>query len=135
MEIGKSSSGCSEGITLTIPLKLPGLNEYVRACRANRYKGAGMKARVEGEIGLFVRALPEFDYPVRITFLWQEANKRRDFDNIAFAKKFILDALVREGKLKDDNRRYVAGFEDQFQYGDDWRVILTIERSENANSK
>ena len=115
---------------MTVPIKLPSLNEYVNACRTNRYKGAEMKRRLEGEIGLFVRGLPRFDYPVRITFRWTEASARRDFDNVAFAKKFILDALVKEGRLKDDNRKCVTGFVDEFDYGDEWAVTLTIERSE-----
>lgn len=130
-----SLSDCSGKVICSIPLKLPGLNDYVAACRANRFAGAEMKKRVDAEIGLFVRGLPAFDFPVRITFVWQEANKRRDFDNIAFAKKFILDALVKEGKLKDDNRRCVAGFEDRFTYGGEYKVTLIIERNDNGHTK
>jgi Holliday junction resolvase RusA-like endonuclease len=70
------------------------------------------------------------DKPVRITFTWQEENKRRDLDNVAFAKKFILDAMVKGGYLKDDNRRWVTGFTDEFVYGDRARVTLFIEEAE-----
>lgn len=35
-------------------------------------------------------------------------------DNIAFAKKFILDALVKKGVLKDDGWKWVKGFTDEF---------------------
>lgn len=38
--------------------------------------------------------------------------KKRDADNIAFAKKFILDALVNMRVLPDDSRKYVKGFYD-----------------------
>ena len=34
--------------------------------------------------------------------------------NIAFAKKFIQDALVQCSILKDDGRNYVVGFSDKF---------------------
>ena len=125
----QGSSDFSDAVICEIPLKLPSLNDYVRACRANRYAGAEMKKRLEQDIGLFIRDLPIFIEPVTIIFVWQEANRKRDFDNIAFAKKYILDALVKEGKLKDDNRRHVTGFVDRFEYGDEWKVKLIIERS------
>lgn len=126
----KALSDCSGKITLAIPIKLPSLNDYVRACRTNRYAGAKMKHDYQEQIAVFIRRLERFEYPVKISFLWIEANKRRDLDNVAFAKKFILDALVDEGKLKDDNRRFVTGFTDSFAYGDQASVVLTFERSE-----
>jgi Holliday junction resolvase RusA-like endonuclease len=115
---------------IEIPLKLPSLNDYVRACRANKYGGAKMKKDTEEAIGWFIKSLPRFESPVTISFHWIEANKRRDYDNIAFGKKFILDALVKYGKLKDDNRRFVTGFADTFQYGEKTAVIINIERTE-----
>lgn len=45
-------------------------------------------------------------------FYWHERTKKRDADNIAFAKKFILDALVKMRVLEDDSRKYVKGFYD-----------------------
>lgn len=50
----------------------------------------------------------------RIHFLWIEKDKRRDLDNIAFAKKFILDALVGANVLKGDGWSCVKGFKDSF---------------------
>jgi Holliday junction resolvase RusA-like endonuclease len=47
-----------------------------------------------------------------VRFEWHEKTKRRDADNIAFAKKFILDALVKMGVLPNDSRKYVKGFYD-----------------------
>ena len=117
----------SDGITCEIPLKMPSLNEYIRACRSNAYAGAKMKAEVERNISWFLKDLPHFDNPVKIAFHWQEANKRRDFDNICASKKFILDALVTAGGLTDDNRRHVVGFTDTFSYGDEYKVTLTIK--------
>ena len=110
-----------------IPMKLPSLNEYIDVCRGNRYKAAKFKRDVEGAIALFLRFVPKLEKPVIIHFTWVEENKRRDYDNIAFAKKFVLDALVKSGKLKDDNRRFVRGFSDSFEYADKAKVILRIE--------
>ncbi len=114
-------------IKLEIPLKLPSLNEYINSCRGNKYGGASMKKQVEKNISRFINKLPKFDNPIKIRFIWMEANKRRDLDNICFAKKFILDAMVKCGKLSDDNRKYVCGFEDKFEYGDEYKVVLEID--------
>ncbi len=117
-------------MTIEIPLKLPGANEYINACRRNRFAGAKMKSDVQSQIGAFISDLPVFDKPQRIHFLWIEGNKRRDLDNICFAKKFILDALVQNGKLKDDNRKFVAAFTDDFGYGVTHKVVMTFEDME-----
>ena len=111
-----------------IPLKLPSLNEYINACRRNAYAGAKMKKDTETQIMWFVKRLPRFENPVTIHFHWIEGNQRRDYDNISAAKKFILDALVKAGKLKDDNRNFVKGYTDTFEYQKGvWKVILIIE--------
>lgn len=110
-----------------IPLKLPSLNDYTKACRTNKYAGAKMKSNTEQHIAFYLHGLPKFDKPIKIHFLWIEGNKRRDLDNIAFGKKFVLDAMVHFGYLKDDNRRMVTGFTDDFAYGDDFKVIMEIE--------
>ena len=118
-----------------IPLKLPSLNDYVRACRSNAYAGAQMKQRVENQICRYLKDMPKYDKPITIHFHWIEGNKRRDLDNIAFAKKFILDAMVKSGKLKDDNRRFVTGFTDSFDYGPETKVILEIKEIEDGREK
>lgn len=127
METERRSSSDSERIICEIPLKLPSCNEYIRACRSNPHVGAKMKARTEADISVYIRRLPRFENPVKIGFHWIEANKRRDLDNVAFAKKFILDAMVKCGKLKDDNRKCVTAFTDTFGKGEKTKVILTIE--------
>jgi Holliday junction resolvase RusA-like endonuclease len=114
-------------MTCEIPLKLPSLNEYIYACRANRFLGSKMKKGIEKEIEFFISDLPRFVSPVKIHFHWVEENHRRDLDNICFAKKFILDALVKFGKLKDDNRKCVTAFTDTFSYDTQAKVILEIE--------
>lgn len=124
-----------EVIKLEIPYKFPSLNEYTNACRKNAYAGAQMKKKVQRDIGYFINTLPKFMEPVRINFIWQEGNKRRDLDNVCFAKKFILDALVECGKLKDDNRHFVTGFSDEFMYGSDWKVTLEIEKEKDYDTE
>lgn len=126
MEREQTSSEPLERVICEIPLKLPSLNEYVRICRTNPYKASAFVKNVENNIGVFLMRLPVFK-SVKIHFHWVEGNKRRDLDNIAFSKKFILDALVKQGKLQDDNRKVVTAFTDTFEYGKESKVILEIE--------
>lgn len=112
---------------IEIPIKLPSLNQYINECRKNRFAGAKMKKEVEIDIGWYINQLPEYKNPIKIHFHWVEENKKRDLDNVCFAKKFILDSMVKAGKLKDDNRNYVKGFKDTFEYGKVSKVILEIE--------
>lgn len=120
-----------------IPAKLPGLNDYIRACRANRFEGAKMKQDAETMISYYIRDLPKLSGPVSIRFHWTEGNRRRDLDNVAFAKKFILDALVKTGKLPNDNRKFVRGFRDTFEeYKGKWccDVIITEEEPDEGTT-
>lgn len=64
---------------------------------------------------------------VTIHFTWHEKDRRRDKDNVAFAKKFVLDALQKCGVLLNDNNQVIAGFTDSFRYGEDYGVTVEIE--------
>lgn len=98
--------------------KLPSLNEYIAACRSNPYVGAKFKKEIEEVIGGSIRqaltkqTLFKPNKAVRVHFEWHEQTQRRDADNVVSAKKFILDALVSNGVLVDDSRKYVKGFTD-----------------------
>lgn len=100
-----------------IPGRLPGLNEYSNAERTNPKKAATMKRDAEHRIILAAKAQLRgirFRSKVIMRYLWIEPNRRRDKDNIAFAKKFVQDALVKAGVLQNDGWDYVDGFSDKF---------------------
>lgn len=113
-----------------IDMKLPSLNDYIKVCRSNKFMAAKYKKNIEEQIGLFILKMPKFTHPIKIHFTWVEGNKKRDLDNICFAKKFILDAMQKYGKLENDNRNYVYAFTDSFEYGKETKVILEIEEKE-----
>lgn len=118
-------------IDFYIPFRLPSLNEYIDKCRGNRYGGANYKKAVENDIMLILNTRHFLiASPVHITFIWHEPNKRRDKDNVAFAKKFILDALQKSGRLKNDNNKYVSGFTDSFVYDGSEGVEVIIDTDE-----
>ena len=103
--------------TLTISGRLDGLNNYTTACRSHAQVGARMKKENQKLCQWYIRAQlhgVHYDAPVRLDFRWFEPNKKRDLDNIAFAKKFIQDALVAEGVIKSDGWKGVSGFSDSF---------------------
>lgn len=103
---------------LIIPGQLPGLNEYINAERSSKYQGAAMKRQAEHTIIMCIKQQlrgVRFDRPVHMTYRWIEPNMRRDCDNIAFAKKFIQDALVKAGVLENDGWAQIAGFADLFE--------------------
>ena len=101
-----------------IKAKLPSLNDFIKANRSNAYKGNKFKQDVEMIIGAYIRkaltnkTLQRPKGAVVVCFEWHEKTKKRDADNIASAKKFILDALQKNGVLKNDSRKYVVGFHD-----------------------
>lgn len=116
--------------SFTIRGRLAGLNEYTAACRRNRYSGAKLK-REQQDIALAAieaADLVNVRRKVDVSFTWIEPNMRRDHDNVAFAKKFILDALVEAGVLENDDPRHVGNFADYFKVNrDDPRVIVALE--------
>lgn len=115
-----------------IPFRLPSLNEYIRVCRTNPYKASKYKKDLENDIGIFINHIPVFDKPIKIHFHWVEENKKRDLDNICASKKFILDAMVKFGKLANDNRKCVTAFTDTFSYDKESKVIIEIEEIEEV---
>lgn len=103
-------------MVIIIPGRLVGLNEYVNACRTNRYKGAKVKADAEELIRMAIKqsGAKPMKKMATISFRWIEPNKKRDLDNICFAKKIILDSLVKEKIIAGDGWRDVAGLVDTF---------------------
>ena len=99
--------------TFTIKAKLPSLNDTIRKNRANRYGGNDFKKDIETVIGwaikqaLTMKTLKPVTNPCYIDIEWHEKTKKRDADNIQSSQKFVLDAMVKNGILPNDNRRYV----------------------------
>lgn len=104
---------------LTIPGRLPGLNEYTDACRTNPRAGARMKQDAQETVMWHILSQLrrcKFERPVFILFTFCEQDRRRDRDNVSsFARKVIQDALVKCGTLHDDGWDYVTGYLDRFE--------------------
>lgn len=128
----QKQSGLGGHMKITIKGRLPDANDYIAECRNNKYGANNVKRRAENNIGLQLsgQRVHKFTGPVILHFVWYEANRKRDLDNIAFGKKFIQDALVRAGILAGDGWRHVAGFTDRFEVDKgNPRVEITVEEA------
>jgi len=108
--------------------KFPTLNQYIRAERGNLYQAAKIK-KTETERVKYscLGILPVENYPVSIQFIWSQFNHRTDPDNIAFAKKFILDGLVEAGVLAGDGFKQISSFSDTFTLEADGVNVIIFE--------
>lgn len=101
----------------TIEGTLPSLNDYIRAERGNKHIAARMKKDNQIYICYCIKKakIRKARGPVRISYTYYEPTRRRDLDNVAaIAHKFVQDALVAAGVLKNDNWEWVVGFSDEF---------------------
>lgn len=90
--------------------RLDGLNEVIEANRRNKYEGNKIKKDNETIVIYYARRgklKPITNYPVKVVFRWFEKDRRRDWDNVISAQKFILDGLQKGGYLKGDGQKYV----------------------------
>ena len=104
------------------------LNAYIKTERGNKYKANKLKQYNQSLVKYQVKRGTQFECPCKLMFTWHIKDKRSDADNIAFAKKFILDALVQANVIPNDSFRYIRGFVDEFVIDDEWGVeIMRME--------
>lgn len=120
---------------LTIPGRLPGLNEYTDACRSNSQKGGRIKSEAQTAVMWQIKAQLRrlhIEKPVFLLFTFYEQDRRRDRDNVSsFARKVIQDALVKSGTLTDDGWDYVTGYLDRFAVDkDNPRIVVQFIEQE-----
>ena len=115
-----------------IKAKLPSLNDVIDKNRANKYMAAQFKRDIETTIGYSIKQAltakqisPMRETPCIVRIYWHEKTMRRDVDNIQSAKKFILDAMQKEGIIQKDSRRYVKQVYDEII--DDTEDFVVVE--------
>lgn len=117
--------------TLIIIGELAKLNEHDNANRINRFVGAKLKKDMTETVSLQASPLKPITKPAIMRFHWYISSKH-DPDNVAFAKKYILDGLIHAQKLPNDNQQWIHGFSDSFHRiskGNE-KIIIDIEDSE-----
>lgn len=112
--------------------KLATLNDHDAANRSNKFYGAKMKEEMTDLVAWQVKQGIKISHPCYVIFTWLYSG-RHDFDNIAFAKKYVLDGMVKAGILPNDNQSWVLGFTDNFEKvgkGEEG-VVITVEEIES----
>ena len=115
--------------TFTIHGTLPSLNEFYTA---SHFAQGKMKRDCDDLVAWSAKAarVAPYHVPIRYHVLWVEPNHKRDLDNVAFAKKFIQDGLVKAGILHNDTHHEIVGFSDEFEYdAKNPRIVVTLEEA------
>jgi len=101
--------------TLTIPGRLPGLNDIIDAARRSRYESAAMKKENTDMVAWIAKAarLPRMER-VDLVITWHEPNRKRDKDNIMAGQKFIWDGLVEARVLPNDGWNQIGDITHRF---------------------
>ena len=91
------------------------LNTYIKKERTHRQIAAKVK-KEETQFSEWETMYKhhKLNYPLKIIFTWHIKNRKKDPDNICFAKKFVLDGFVKSGFLTGDGQKQVSAFEDKF---------------------
>jgi hypothetical protein len=110
---------------------LPGYNESIAAAKSGRGKSnayARVKKAETERVAWAAKAqrVPKFER-IFLRFVWVETDRARNPDNIASAKKYLIDGLVLAGVIRNDGWKEVAGWSDTFEVGPRAGVEVTIE--------
>ena len=117
---------------IVIQGELMDLNNFIDKQRANRLGGASAKKQETDKCAIHIRqamnqGLRVDKLPVHLNISWYMKNKRKDKDNIAFAKKFILDGMIQARLIRNDGWKEISGFTDEFHVDkNNPRVEVTI---------
>ena len=88
---------------LTIPGRLPGLNEMIDAARTSKYESAAQKKQYTELVAWCCKAarLPKMG-KANLDITWYEPHRQKDPDNTQAAVKYIWDGLVMAKVLDND---------------------------------
>lgn len=111
----------------TLPIRLPGLNEYQNACRRHPMVGATMKKKALQEVMTYLVPVTHLSWPAQFDIIYTEPNKKRDIDNVTgFGNKVIMDAFVKAGFLPDDGPDYINKITTNIDYNSDPSIEIYV---------
>lgn len=115
---------------ITIDYKFVSLNEYIQAERGNKFAAANIKSKETKAVEYYAVGMKWLKFPCKVIFTWHLSNKRKDLDNTSFARKFILDGLVKAEVIPDDNLKHIQGLEDRIIFDERDYVEVEFEEME-----
>ena len=111
--------GVLERRVIVIPKELTDLNTYINAERRHRMQGANIKKKETNTCMAYLKQavnkgfeIGRDKYPLHITFKWYAKDRRKDLDNIAYAKKYIMDAMQKVELIENDGYKQVQRYTD-----------------------
>lgn len=95
-----------------VPGRLDGLNEMIGEARKHWSSSAKQKKENQKLVvdELFYSKIQPIPGPFLLDITWVERDDKRDPDNVAAGKKYILDGLQEMGIIPNDGRKQVAGW-------------------------
>src|SRR5690625_7641668 len=82
--------------------EFPTLNEVIKASKAHYMAYANQKKDYTALALTYINKLDKLPNKYDWTFYWFRKNRRNDPDNIQVGTKYILNAIVKDYKLKID---------------------------------
>lgn len=123
------------GFCFWIDHKFPSLNQAIAAAKKHWASYAKMK---KDETDFVVNVIKLYDDPKRkrvpmfdhidleLYFHEKQKGRLRDWDNIVWAQKFILDGMVAAGIIKDDSPLYINSVQSRVIYTDAYSVYVEV---------
>lgn len=110
--------------------RFPTLNEYIDCERGSTIAAAAMKKKCTEQVKeqCLSQQIQPVNGKVDLLFEWHSST-RHDPDNVAFAKKFILDGLQLAGVIENDNRKCIGTMADDII--SDAKDYVVVHISEN----
>ena len=107
--------------------RFPTLTEYIDCERGSTIAAAAIKKKCTEQVKeqCLLQQIQPVNGKIDLLFEWHSST-RHDPDNVAFAKKFILDGLQAAGVLENDNRKFIGTMADEIIQDDEDYVILHI---------
>ena len=118
-----------ENNKLVIPGQFPTMNTIIDKSKTHWSKYKRMKDNYDAIVQYYVEQQRiKFFEAVKLNITYYRKDKRTDPDNIAAAKKFIIDGLVSAGVLEDDGWKQVKGFKESWEVDkDNPRIEIELE--------
>lgn len=122
-------------VEITFPGEFTDLNTYIHSLNASRYGGNTIKGdeTKRAWADCFSSGVKRINFRPFIIFKWYVRDRKKDKDNISFAKKFILDGIRDAKVLRNDGWNDILGFMDTFALEKEFPEVhvYLIEKPEN----
>lgn len=100
---------------LVINGEFPTLNEIIKASKSHYMVYSTQKKEYTGLTMMQTQKVSKIDYKADWVFTWYRKNKRNDPDNIQVGTKYILDGLVKSGKIDNDGWNQINSITHHFK--------------------